>query len=120
MFQSKEHQRRFEERLAEFEETHGLVCSDPFFHAMFYLVNSDFLNGKFEKLFEEDFNSGKRYINLHKFSSIDMSSTQKFMMSFALSIYFNFECDYNFAYSFYQLDRDNQDLITNALSFLKH
>lgn len=119
MFQSTDHQCRFEERLEWFEETHGLVRRDPFFCAMFYLVNSDFLNGKFEKLVDEDVNE-KMYINLDKLGSIDMSSTQKFMMTFALSIYFPIECDYNFAYSFYQLDKDNQDLILTALSFLKH
>ena len=86
---------------------------------MFYLLNSDFLNSKFEQLIEEH-DDDHLSIDVDKLSSIDLSSTQRFMMTFALSFYFNVECDYNFAYSFYQLDRDNQELVLTALSFLKH
>ena len=119
MFQSKSHEGRFEIRMEWFEETYGAIQRDKFFNAMFYLVNSDFLNAKFEQLIDED-SEERSFIDVDKLKSIDMSSTQKFMMTFALSFYFNVECDYNFAYWFYQLDRDNQDLIMNALSILKH
>ena len=117
-FVSQEHEQAFENVLDVTNARSDYFSDDKFYMSMIYILTCDFIRPLFDRitydtdeLFEIDYNA-----DISVFSS-----TEKFMITYALKLYFSsVENDYDFAYWFYQLSNENQQVMLNSLKFLQH
>lgn len=117
-FTSVEHEQAFNNVLDVADERSEYFVDDPRFSAMIYILTSDFLVSKFDRITND---TNEIFEIDYSLKNVVLSSTEKFMMTFALKFYFSsVECDYDFAYWYSQLDRENQDVILNSLKFIRN
>lgn len=117
-FNSLEHEQAFQNVLEVTNARSEYFADDKFYQSMIYILTSDFLRNKFDyitndtdEIFEIDYSM----------SNVNLSSTERFMMSYALKMYFSAtQHDYDFAYWFYQLNKENQEVMLNSLKFIQH
>ena len=118
-FQSQKHEEAFKSVLETTRFKSEYSYDDKFYQSMVYLLTSDFLEPIFRRRLakEED----GLFIIDHKAPIDVLSSTEKFMTSYALGLYFTgVPHEYKFSSWFWELNRSNQELMMESLGFLKH
>lgn len=115
-FSSVDHEQRFYNVLEVTEERSGYFADDRFYQSMIYILTSDFCVRIFDQIV---YDTNERFeFELDNPILKKLSSTETFMVTYALNLYFNTEHDYRFSYWFYQLDPKNQDVMMNSLKFI--
>lgn len=116
-FMSEEHEQAFDQALEVTKHRSEYFADDRFYQAMIYILTSDYLRCDFDLIT----NDTDEIFEIIPEVDSKISSTKKFMMSYALKLYFSsVKNDYDFAYWFYQLDPQNQMIMLESLKFLQH
>lgn len=116
-FSSIEHEQAFDQALEVTKHRSEYFADDRFYQSMMYILTSDYLRCDYERIT----NDTDEIFEINAEVNELMSSTKKFMMTYALNLYFSsVKNDYGFAYWFYQLDPSNQMIMLESLKFLQH